>query len=262
MHLRRDHDALDWKSTVKYTLLGNRLHERAVRTKLQTVRSNVFWDIGANIGFYSLWLRKNFQKIIAVEPNPQTAYTLRKRINFSLARNIEVRQLALSNHRGWAPFYSQREWYSGPGIGNLIAGIGNLYTVDSLLSKFEYKSATNTSGSLDRVRENRPSFQVWTERFDDLNTKPVDLVKIDVEGAEFLVLEGMKESLASQRVRNILVELHDRDRKAELEAILNSNFSHVFWVDPQHLYGFRDAVILPKLKPGPVTRTPSPRKMD
>jgi hypothetical protein len=93
--------------------------------------------------------------------------------------------------------------------------------------------------------------------FDRLLSEPTaDLVKIDVEGAEFLVLEGMKESFASRRVSNILVELHDRDRKAELEAILNSNFSHVFWVDPQHLYGFRDTVILPKLKPGPATRDP------
>src|SRR6266487_979773 len=64
-----------------------------------------------------------------------------------------------------------------------------------------------------------------------------DLVKIDVEGAEFLVLEGMKESLAKRRVRNILVELHDRGRKEELETILRNNFGDVFWVDHQHLYG-------------------------
>jgi methyltransferase FkbM-like protein len=64
-------------------------------------------------------------------------------------------------------------------------------------------------------------------------------VKIDVEGAEFLVLEGMKESFAKQRVMNILVELHDRDRKEELETILRSNFGNVFWVDNQHLFGMR-----------------------
>src|SRR5437667_10987467 len=128
--LVRNHGVVDWKEAVRDILLRerNKLYEMAVRKRLLRVRGGLFWDIGANIGFYSFWLRKNFKKIVAVEPNPQTAYTLRKRINFSLARNIEVRQLALSNQRGWTPFYSQREWYSGPGIGNIIAGIGNLYT--------------------------------------------------------------------------------------------------------------------------------------
>ena len=77
------------------------------------------------------------------------------------------------------------------------------------------------------------SIAVETMIFDSLISEPAaDPIKIDVEDAELLVLEGMRESLASRRVCNILVELHDRDRKAELEAILNSNFSHVFWVDP------------------------------
>ncbi len=70
----------------------------------------------------------------------------------------------------------------------------------------------------------------------DLAIMPL-IEKIDVEGAEFLVLEGMKESLAKRRVRNILVELHDRGRKEELETILRNHFGDVFWVDHQHLYG-------------------------
>ena len=236
LHLRRDHEAVNWKSKVKNILLGNRLHERPARTRLQAIRGNVFWDISANIGFYSFWLRKNFKKIVAVEPNPQTAYTLRKRINFSLARNIEVRQLALSDHRGWTPFYSQREWYTGPGIGNLISGIGNLYTVDSLLPRFEYKSATNTSGNMDRVRENRPSLQVWTERFDDLNTGPVDLAKIDVEGAEFLVLDGMRDSLQDRLVKHLMVELHNREDRTKLESLLVAHSYAVEWLDPEHIF--------------------------
>ncbi len=236
MHLCRDYEAAHWKSIVKNVLLGNRLHERAARARLHAIRGNVFWDIGANIGFYSFWLRKNFKRIVAVEPNPQTAYTLRKRINFSLARNIGVRQLALSNHRGWTPFYSQREWYSGLGIGNMIAGIGNLYTVDSLLPRFEYKSATNTSGNMDRVRENRPSLQVWTERFDDLNTGPVDLAKIDVEGAEFLVLDGMRDSLKDGLVERIMVELHDREDRTRLESLLVGHSYAIEWLDPEHIF--------------------------
>ncbi len=117
----------------------------------------------------------------------------------------------------------------------MIAGIGNLYTSDSLLPRFEFKSARDPSGMLDKVRENRPNFLVRTERFDDLNTGLVDLVKIDVEGAEFLVLEGMKNSLKTGLVRNLLVELHDRDKKAELESLLSDYDYLLEWVDPEHL---------------------------
>jgi len=82
--------------------------------------------------------------------------------------------------------------------------------------------------------------------FDSLLSEPkADLVKVDVEGAEFLVLEGMRESFARQRVTNILVELHNRDRKGELETILRSNFGNVFWVDHQHLFGMQSTVDRP-----------------
>ncbi len=39
-------------------------------------------------------------------------------------------------------------------------------------------------------------------------TAPVDMVKIDVEGAEDLVLAGMRDGLSGRRYRAILLELH------------------------------------------------------
>jgi len=41
-------------------------------------------------------------------------------------------------------------------------------------------------------------------------------------------------------VRNVLIELHNRDRKNELEDILSRNFTRTFWVDSQHIHGCRD----------------------
>ena len=55
-----------------------------------------------------------------------------------------------------------------------------------------------------------------------------------------MVLAGMKESLAHGKVRNVLIELHNRDRKNELEDILSRNFTRTFWVDSQHIHGCRD----------------------
>lgn len=192
-------------------------HEPDVVARLKQIHGDVFWDIGANIGFYSFLLRKNFKRIIAVEPNPRTAYMLKKRINFFLVHNVEVKELALSNRREWASFYSGREWYAGPGLGNLLSGISNLYSSDSLQPRAEH----------------RFTFRVRTERFDDVSSGPVDLVKIDVE-PELLVLEGMEKSLGSGLVRNLLIEMHDRDNKVKLESLLSAHGYDLFWTGPRH----------------------------
>ena len=137
---------------------------------------------------------------------------------------MKVVPVALSDKNGKATFYVNSD--SRTLIDNLSAS--------SLFEKFEFRSCDHAP---DRTYVGSP-ISVETMTFDSLLTEPTaDLVKIDVEGAEFLVLEGMKESLAKRRVRNILVELHDRGRKEELETILRNHFGDVFWVDHQHLYG-------------------------
>ena len=217
---------------IKRVFMKNTSYEGAVTARLASIHGDIFWDIGANVGFYTFQLRKNFRKIIAVEPNPQTAYVLRRRIKFSLARNIEVKQLALSDNRGWTYLYSNQR--QGLGI-DIVAGIGNRSSSDSLLPRFEYRSARDPSGGSDRVHRDRRSIPVQMERFDDVSTGLVDLIKIDVEGAEFRVLEGMRKSLEARLVRNIVVELHNRDLKPELESVLLGYGYHIRWIDLEHL---------------------------
>ncbi len=88
--------------------------------------------------------------------------------------------------------------------------IDNLST-SSLFEKFEFRSCDNAP---DRTYTGSP-ISVETITFDSLLSEPSD----------------------------ILVELHDRDRKEELETVLKSNLAHVFWVDNQHIYGSRDTAV-------------------
>ena len=69
------------------------------------------------------------------------------------------------------------------------------------------------------------------------------LVKIDAEGAEVEILEGMENILSSQELRAIFMEVHFsvlQERglakaPAEMEKKLISKGFHVEWVDFSHL---------------------------
>jgi FkbM family methyltransferase len=202
-------------------------YEKNVRSILKSIHGDCFYDVGANVGFYSLLLRHNFRQVYAVEPVPANIRRLKRSLSIRFARNVTVVPVTLSDKNGKATFYVNSD--SRTLIDNLSAS--------SLLEKFEFRSCDHAP---DRTYAGSP-ISVETMTFDSLLSEPkADLVKIDVEGAEFLVLDGMKESFAKQRVMNILIELHDRDRKEELETILGSKFGSVFWVDHQHLFGSRE----------------------
>src|SRR6266487_5668678 len=107
---------VDWKWPLRTRVLRGHgwlykpFYERKVRSRLREIKGDVFWDVGANIGFYSLLARKNFARIIAVEPNAETAATLRRRTQ--RAGNIEILEVALSNTSGPAYLYTRRENFS------------------------------------------------------------------------------------------------------------------------------------------------------
>jgi hypothetical protein len=77
-----------------------------------------------------------------------------------------------------------------------------------------------------------PGVSSWTTRFDSIFVR-ADLVKIDVEGAEFEVLEGMTKS----RVKCVIVELHDLQREQELRETLGRMGFTTVKLSKNHLVG-------------------------
>lgn len=73
----------------------------------------------------------------------------------------------------------------------------------------------------------------------------IDLIKVDVEGGEWKVLEGAEPLL--ERIKSWIVELHDPDRKEELENWFISRGYSVRWLDfafkgsrtANHIYAWR-----------------------
>ena len=191
---------------IKNRILRPYYHERQFELNVQRlllrVRGEVFWDVGANVGLYTLLLRRNFKKVFAVEPGRGPRRALKKRLIWHLVRNVSVLPVALSDRNGEIGFAVGKD-------------------------RFQAWSRLEEGGV--RVR---------SVTFDSIYRGFVDLMKIDVEGAEFMVLQGAKDALEQGRIANLLIELHSWDRENELQQIL-ANYGYTCeWLRSQELHVF------------------------
>lgn len=173
-----------------------RRYEASVQRAVKRLHGRLFVDIGARNLFYPLRLARNFNQIIAFEPNQNVKIPLHP-------SNIYVRNQAVSNTAGKAMFYCQ-----------------NNGGADGLIKDFNYWVPPRgyAPAQTGPFHDSIDSFEVETVTYDDAIRDWADLAIVDVEGAEFMVLEGMKRYLPL----NLIIELHDVRRETELIGIMNN----------------------------------------
>ena len=155
---------------------------------LDSMRVNdTVWDIGANIGLYTLFASHNLAptgRVVAFEPEPSTRALLQRNVTLNKSRNVTVLGYALDDTNSTKTLF--RSASPNPGT-------------HSLVRRTDYKLS----------RKGKP---VQAMRGDtlvhDLGMNPPNVVKIDVEGAEFNVLRGMGELLRAGSFRMLIVEVH------------------------------------------------------
>lgn len=170
---------------------------------------DIVWDIGASYGVYSIFsaLKLKGGKVFSFEPEMWTYKLLNKNIRLNNLKNIFPFQVALTNCEGESLIYKAES-----------ANIGT----HSLVRRTDYpvsrkgKLVKTTTG--DRLIK-------------DLKLEYPNLIKIDVEGAELCVLDGMKNILLSSNLRVIQIELHPRvlplfkhDEKMVIDYVQSFNF--------------------------------------
>jgi len=215
----------DWKFIFeKWVLLRHRsgFYEPKVKRRLRQLKGELFVDIGANQGLYSISLAKRFRQIYAFEPDPSVVPLLSKKLREKGIKNVRIFQTALGDRVGNTILYLDHH-----------AGFSG--SLNTIMPVFTYKPEQIPSGGSARIYIGKSGVEVPISTYDTIITEQADLVKIDVEGAEFLVLNGMKNALQQQRIKRLIVELHDKDRKRDLEDMLSGY--DLEWVDQDHLLG-------------------------
>ena len=170
-------DSPDWITQV--SVADRKMNEpKVTRYLLCNLKSGMtFLDVGAAVGWFTLigaHMVGSEGKVLAYEPMPSRLELLRENVKLNGFENVSCFPFALSDKDGEA-------YMEGPGMM--------------------------------RVTEKRTDTPVKTIRFDShvrgLNLGRVDIVKIDVEGAELRLLHGMRKTIENNPRIKIVCEVHE-----------------------------------------------------
>jgi FkbM family methyltransferase len=178
---------------------------RWIRTEVKP--GDVFYDIGANIGLYTLMAAPRVSpggRVVAFEPHIANLNALMHNImRNGLMESVRVVSSALHDRCGFFDF-NYHHWLAGSSLSQL----------DSLLD--------------DQEQQFTPMFTEckYGVTVDSLLEQsviaPPDHIKIDVDGNELLVLRGMTRLLnGANRPRTLQIEVNRRARQ-ELEGFMES----------------------------------------
>jgi len=150
----------------------------------------VVLDIGANIGYYVLMEAQRCRKVYAVEPVPRNVAVLTENVRLNGYDNVEIFSLAFGRAAGMETMYlsAKSNWHS-------------------------FHPAPDTVGRLDIPVETVDAFLRGREC--------PTLVRMDVEGYEINIIDGMTETLP--RIGRMFIELHaDIMSLAETRRLLDT----------------------------------------
>lgn len=162
-------------------------HELGLQRLLQLLArpEMAFYDVGANVGFYSMIVGRLVGAkghVVAFEPLPENARWIAHNAALNGFAHVALRPEALGGEDGDASF---------------------IVSADTQLGKLASAGAPppNPAGEV-RVKLRRLDSVLAEDAL-----PPPDLIKIDVEGAELEVLEGSRQILRRYRP-NLIIDLH------------------------------------------------------
>lgn len=183
-------DDLGFKWYIRHDSLFNNVYQDNVGSDLKheqevlnacykyLIKDTIFIDVGAHVGYYSIRLANKVKKVLSIEPDNGNVSVLTTNMNMNNIFNYEIIPYALGEANGIYNLF-QKGAESTLFKSDSIKGEQkvNLITFDSIVNKL------------------------------DLKYDPI-FIKIDTEGYELQVLNGMQDFLKREDI-TILIEYHE-----------------------------------------------------
>ena len=177
---------LNLSDRIQRQMFIKRIYESTtVENLLPFIRqSKVFFDVGANIGYYSLLAKAvNPQlRVCSFEPLPQNVHSFRTNLEKNKNYSIQLVEQCVSDSIGETEFIVPPDEECGWGR---IA----------YRELFDGKKITRQKTTIDEFCKQQ-------------NIAEVDFIKIDVEGFEFHVLKGAEKLLSKKNAPHLCIEMN------------------------------------------------------
>jgi FkbM family methyltransferase len=196
---------LDSYDYIDYKIICEGYFDRAVFNVLnENIRANdSFWDIGSHFGLHSLTLKKCHPslKVHCFEPSNQNFGRLLLNAKINSFENFNLFQV-------------------GVGSMSKVAGFSQS-TINSGMSGFK---GDNTADYF--------SIVTYVDELIDKGLTPPTIIKIDVEGLEYEVFQGMRNTLETIKPRVIVYETYNFQK--EIETYLKGFGYQINQIDGQN----------------------------
>ena len=173
-----------------YNLLKSKSESELALVAILCRPNQIALDIGASRGLYSARMAIWSKEVICFEPHPSSSRLLKETVA-KVFPSMTVHSVALSNQNGLESFKFE---FLDPGRSRII------YT-DSEKGNFGVR-------------------MVPVKTLDIFQLGNISLIKIDVEGFEFEVLEGALETIKKSRPA-IIIEIEERHREGSFGRVRN-----------------------------------------
>ena len=147
--------------------LGSYEFDKQKRFAESLVRGQVVYDVGAHVGFYTLLASSLIGKegqVVAFEPYPRNLEFLHRHVQMNRCSNVKIVPVALADRTGTSSFQKNPDYVNS--TGRLASDGSIMVSVDSIDNMIARKELL-----------------------------PPDVIKMDIEGGEYLALRGAIETL-------------------------------------------------------------------
>jgi len=176
------------------------------------------FDVGANIGLFTLWVNQHSQgaRVFAFEPSPPTFEVLRTNAEL-YDLDVELFNCGIGDREGFKTFTFYPKVSASSGF---YADAAEDEAVTRAFIGHQGGELAEYADELLEGRFDSRSFECPVRTLSSIiaerGVERIDLLKVDVEKSELQVLEGIAER-DWPKIHQIVMEVHDRD--GELEAI-------------------------------------------
>ncbi len=171
----------------------------------KTEKKSIFWDIGANIGLYSIYasIRHKNLEVISFEPSSSNLRILSRNISINnLENKVKIFQIPLSKTQNHFSMMKESSFIEGGAMNAYGANFD--FEGKKFISTMNYSIfGTNINSILDQKILKVPNY-----------------IKIDVDGIEHLILEGANKYLNHPEIYGILIEINE-NFNSQKDAVMN-----------------------------------------